>query len=177
MKYIPKENSKVWVVLMVLSFAIACSVLQVKSNQALKTMLDLNDTLQSELTLLQEEKAIIKEVEDIFMVASQVYEIEYELLMAISQHETGNFKSYAWNVLHNAGGIMSAKGLRRYASKEIGVMELARLLRYTYFDNGLDTIEKIQKVYAPVGAKNDPTNLNSQWVLGVRYYYNKLKGK
>lgn len=179
-----RENSKLWVILAFMSFAIACSVLQVKSNHALKIMLDLNDELQylnddlqNELDFVKSEKAIMREVENIFMVASQVYEIEYELLMAISQHETGNFKSYAWLVLNNAGGIMGAKGLRTYDNKNMGVMELARLLRYYYFDEGYDTIEKIQKKYAPLVAKNDPNGLNRYWVSGVTYYYDKLKGK
>lgn len=36
-----------------------------------------------------------------------------------------------------------------------------------------DFIVFLSKKYAPIGAKNDPTNLNKNWVKNVKYYYNK----
>jgi hypothetical protein len=33
-------------------------------------------------------------------------------------------------------------------------------------------IEFLAKTYAPVGAKNDPTGLNRNWVKNVKFFYN-----
>lgn len=158
-------------------FAIACSVLQIKSNQALETMFQLNQSLEAELIALKEEKTIIKEVEDYFRVASEVYGVEYELLLAIAIHETGWFKSYAYTHLHNVGGIMNSKGdkLRTFESEAMGIMEFARLLKFNYLDKGLTTLEKIQPKYAPIGAKNDPKDLNRKWLPSTKSIYNGLK--
>ena len=49
-----------------------------------------------------------------------------------------------------------------------------RNLKRNYFDKGLTTIEQIGAVYAPIGADNDPRNLNQHWVKGVRKYRSSL---
>lgn len=36
-----------------------------------------------------------------------------------------------------------------------------------------DFLEYLQKRYAPIGAENDPNNLNKNWLKNVRYYLNK----
>ncbi|MNN97289.1 hypothetical protein D3C81_2164300 [compost metagenome] len=63
-----------------------------------------------------------------------------------------------------------------FSSLEEGIDKMASNLKRNYFDQGLTTIEQIQKKYAPNGAANDPTNLNSYWVSGVSKYYNALRG-
>ena len=50
-------------------------------------------------------------------------------------------------------------------------------LKYNYFDIGLDTLEKIQPKYCPIGAANDPTGLNKYWLSGTQKKYNELIGK
>lgn len=39
-----------------------------------------------------------------------------------------------------------------------------------------DYIKFLGSRYAPVGADNDPDNLNSNWVRNVTFYYNKFSG-
>ena len=40
-----------------------------------------------------------------------------------------------------------------------------------------DFISFLQKRYAPIGASNDPKELNKNWICNVRYFYNKkIKG-
>jgi len=112
---------------------------------------------------------------NIWHIASEVYGIEYELLMAIAMHETGHFKSKAWNELNNPGGIMGSNGLRKFNTREQGIMEMARLLRLFYIDQGLTTIEQIQRKYAPIGSDNDPNNINRHWVNSVTSLYNQLR--
>lgn len=72
--------------------------------------------------------------------------------------------------------MMGKNGLMTFNSLEEGIDAMASNLKRLYFDQGLDTIEKIQKKYAPIGASNDPTGLNNHWVNGVTKYYNMLRG-
>lgn len=132
-----------------------------------------NDTTKQQTSDYEPKNEVIEQ--DMFKVASDKYNIDYFLLKAISIHETGHFKSKAWLEYNNAGGIMGKNGLVRYETKEDGIMAMARLLKTQYIDKGYDTIEKIQKKYAPLNVKNDPNNLNRHWISGVTNIYNELK--
>jgi hypothetical protein len=77
---------------------------------------------------------------------------------------------------YNVGGMMGKNGLMTFNSLEEGIDKMASNLKRNYFDKGLTTIEQIQKKYAPNGAANDPTGLNSYWTSGVKKYYNMLAG-
>lgn len=96
------------------------------------------------------------------------------LVVSISAHETGYWKSKAFTKNNNFGGLMSAKTgkLKHYNSFDEGLNALVKCLKTYYFDKGLNTIEKIGSKYCPVGAKNDPNNLNQYWVGGVTKIYN-----
>lgn len=61
-----------------------------------------------------------------------------------------------------------------FATLAEGIDKMASNLKRNYIDKGLTTIPQIQKKYAPLGANNDPTNLNSNWVNGVTKYYKSL---
>lgn len=95
------------------------------------------------------------------------------IILSISKHETGKWTSNAFNNKHNLGGIMCKTGLRQYNTLEEGIEAFINLLKNRYFNQGLDTIEKIQPVYCPVGASNDPNNLNQYWLPMVTNYYNE----
>lgn len=96
------------------------------------------------------------------------------LVVSISAHETGYWKSKAFTKNNNFGGLMSAKTgkLKHYNSFDEGLNALVKCLKTYYFDKGLNTIEEIGAKYCPVGAKNDPNNLNQYWVGGVTKIYN-----
>lgn len=112
-----------------------------------------------------------------FTGAAQKYGIDPLLLTAIAMHETGNGTSPAVKNKNNPGGLMRSKGgLQEFSSLEEGIDKMASTLKRLYIDQGLTTIEQISKKYAPVGAANDPTNLNKNWVAGVTKFYNQLKG-
>ena len=111
---------------------------------------------------------------------AEQYEIDWKMAVAIAKHETGNYTSYAFNTLNNVGGLMYWNGtksaLQSFNSLEKGIEKFVSNLKYNYYNKGLDTIEEIQKKYAPVGAANDPNGLNNYWVSGVtRYYYSLEK--
>lgn len=45
--------------------------------------------------------------------------------------------------------------------------------RYQSDDLGLDFISFLQRSYAPLNVKNDPSGLNVNWIKNVNYFYNK----
>lgn len=98
------------------------------------------------------------------------------IVVSISRHETSKWTSKAFLEKHNLGGIMCSTGLRQYGSLDEGIDAFVSLLKNRYFDRGLDTIEKIQPVYCPIGASNDPKGLNQHWLPMVTKYYNEYIG-
>ncbi|WP_258389613.1 glucosaminidase domain-containing protein [Paenibacillus spongiae] len=112
-----------------------------------------------------------------FEAAGKKYGVDPILLAAIAMHETGNGTSSAVKGKNNVGGMMRRKGgLMEFGSLDEGIDAMASNLKRLYIDQGLTTIEQIQRKYAPVGAANDPTGLNKNWVNGVTKFYNMLKG-
>lgn len=99
-----------------------------------------------------------------------------KIAIAITKHETGTYTSSLFKNNNNIGGLYnsSANKFYTYSSVEDGIDAYIRNLKNGYFDKGLNTIEKIQGKYAPINAANDPTNLNSNWISGVTYFYNEL---
>ena len=47
--------------------------------------------------------------------------------------------------------------------------------RYKTYNGKDDFIVFLSKTYCPIGAKNDPTGLNKNWVKNVKFYYNRIK--
>ncbi|WP_445670071.1 glucosaminidase domain-containing protein [Paenibacillus sp. FSL R10-2771] len=113
----------------------------------------------------------LKNTGDIFASVGAKYGIDPALLAAIAVHETGNGTSNAVKNKNNVGGMMGKNGLMTFSSVQEGIEKMASNLKRNYIDKGLTTIEQIQKKYAPNGAANDPTNLNSYWTSGVKKYY------
>ena len=143
-------------------------------------------TIEKEIAMVQEEQKqeVIEETSQVLFNnenENNIYNYAIEqgltqkqalLVISISRHETGNWTSKVFKNNHNFGGIMTSKGLKNYNSYEEGLQDFVRILKNYYFDLGLDTIEKIGAKYCPVGAKNDPNNLNQYWVGGVSQFYN-----
>lgn len=112
----------------------------------------------------------------IYNKANQLGMSEREAIIsiAISRWETGNYTSKAFKEKNNVGGMMCSKGLIEYSSLDEGITKFLINLKNNYFAIGLDTIDKIQKKYCPVGAKNDPNGLNKHWLNGVTNLYNEM---
>ncbi len=109
-----------------------------------------------------------------FIDAGQKYNVDPSLLVAISQHETGNGKSRAAEEKNNIAGMMGKNGLKSYATVQESIMDMARNVSENYVKKGLTSISTIGAKYAPIGAANDPTGLNNNWVNGVTKYYNTI---
>ena len=137
-----------------------------KFTDSLKNVLKENEMMKSEFEMTRL---------DLFYKYAGMYNVEWELVYAIALHETGNFTSSAYKNLNNVGGNMGSKGLIKFDSLEKGIEYMTRNLSHNYIDKGYTTISKIQKKYAPIGATNDPQNVNSNWTRKVTQFYNELK--
>ena len=93
------------------------------------------------------------------------------LVKAVIAHETGNMSSKSAKNKNNFGGSMGKGGLNSYDTPEEGIEAVAKLLSTPRYKG--KSIAQIGAIYAPVGANNDPTNLNSNWVNTVTKLYNK----
>lgn len=102
------------------------------------------------------------------------YGVDPALVKAIITHETGNMTSKAARNKNNFGGIMGSDGLRTYDTPEEGIEAVANLLSTSRYKG--KSIAQIGSIYAPIGAGNDPNNLNSNWVSGVTKFYNQYGG-
>lgn len=86
-------------------------------------------------------------------------------LAAISMAETGGT---AIDSRNNIGGFMKKSGGKMsFNSIDDSIEYMGLLLTRLYIGDGLVTVEQIHTRYSPVGASNDPTNLNSNWVRNV----------
>jgi hypothetical protein len=117
---------------------------------------------------------------DVFIRAGQEYGIDPALLASISGHETGWGTSNAFRNKGNAMGISNSKGVVAYNDPVGSVMHMAKVIAtssaYKDFRRTGD-LKDLAKVYAPIGAENDPRGLNKDWYLGVSNNYKKLTGK
>ena len=144
-----------------------------------------SEIMFDETKCIQEEQMFVygpkNEVKNDVERLSEQYEVEYELVEAIIRHETGHRTSRAFREYNNSCGNMvwSAEKQKmvflKFDTEEEGIEYCIRNLKRNYLDKGLDTIEKIQPKYAPIGTNDN--GLNQYWVSGVTKIYNDLKGE
>lgn len=110
---------------------------------------------------------------------AQDYGVDWRLAIAISKHETWDYTSYIFKHQNNVGGLWNGmKGeFYSYETLDAGIEAYISNLKHNYYDEGRTTIETIQPKYAPIGANNDPNDLNSNWIPGVTRRYKELGGK
>ncbi len=99
--------------------------------------------------------------------------IDPRALVAIAMHESVLGTAGSGAGIHNAFGWGPAIP---FPSWEANIATVARGLAHGYVARGSDTLAAIQPVWAPVGAANDPTGLNSAWTDAVGRYYADLGG-
>ena len=94
------------------------------------------------------------------------------LIAAIMGTESSWGTSAAIRGANNPSGQMSGGTIISYPSLEAGIDATGTTLHNLVVTRGLNTVQKLGAAYAPVGAINDPNNLNLNWVPNV----NKLLG-
>jgi hypothetical protein len=106
-----------------------------------------------------------------FVQAQRKYRVPAKLLVAIAgaessfgRHLSGSYNAWGWGPGIDFGSWGEA------------INTIARGLRENYLNAGLRSIPQIGGKYAPKGAGNDPTNLNSHWVTNVNKFYDELGG-
>lgn len=126
------------------------------------------------------EAGVLSNSADAILRIATEHRIDPVLFAAITLHETGNGTSNAVRSYNNPGGMMNPKTnwstLIRYPSLDAGLQSTAKTLDRLVNKGGLKTVEALGKVYAPVGAANDPTGLNRHWPSRVTQYINELGG-
>ncbi len=113
-----------------------------------------------------------------FLDAAEKHGVDPVLFIAIVMNETGWGTSSAVVNKNNPGGVMlvGGGGLRTFATIEEGIDYTAGNLYRNYIAKGIVTIPEIGAKYAPIGAANDPTGMNMNWVPTVTAITIKLGG-
>lgn len=106
-----------------------------------------------------------------FVSAGRRYGVDPRLLVAISGSES-SFGKHNYGS-HNAWGWGPGIDFKSWGH---AINSIAKGLRQNYLNEGRKTIPKIGAKWAPIGASNDPTNLNSEWVRNTRTFYRELGG-
>jgi hypothetical protein len=90
----------------------------------------------------------------------------FALILAIRESERGR-SGLEFGVMHPEA---RETNLRTQAEWAIGTVK-NNLERFENQTEEKDFIAFLGKRYAPVGAENDPENLNQNWIKNVRYWY------
>jgi cell wall-associated NlpC family hydrolase len=111
---------------------------------------------------------------DAFVASAGQVGLDPRMLVAISGAET-SFGTYGPSqLIHNPFGMGPG---RVYASWEEAIAAAANnLAGPIYLGAGKVTIGQISGTWAPLGAVNDPNNLNSNWTRNVSRYYAEMGG-
>jgi len=107
----------------------------------------------------------------VFYEVGHSYGINPAFMAAIAMSETGG--NSAWlNNYNNVGGFIY-NGPMKFNSIEDSIRYMGSVLTRLYINDGLYTVEAIHSKYSPVGATNDPNNLNANWVKNVYNYLSR----
>lgn len=97
---------------------------------------------------------------------SSIYEnVDFDVLASIAYIESGNLNAKYMMSCNNIYGGMSSNGLIKYQNIEFGVLSYVKLMSEKYYAKGLDTIDKIARIYNPV---------SSTWSSNVKSMLNKF---
>lgn len=117
---------------------------------------------------------------DLYVQHGSKYGVDPALLAAISSHETGHGTSNVFLRGFNAMGVSDSKGAISYPD-QTGVSQSIERMAKMLGTSGIykpardtNSIENLAKIYAPVGAGNDPRGLNNSWQNGVSNLYKAL---
>jgi hypothetical protein len=108
-----------------------------------------------------------------FVTAAASWGIDPRALVAIAAHETILATYVPSQVINNPFGIGPG---RRFETKAAAITFAAELLARHYVAEGRRTLGEIGGKWAPLGALNDPQNLNANWTAGVGASYLRLGG-
>jgi hypothetical protein len=68
------------------------------------------------------------------------------------------------------------RGGTHWESWQEGIFDVTGGLRRAYLNDGLTSVAAIQRRYCPVGASNDPSGVNKNWLPTITQFYRELGG-
>ncbi|MBC2373704.1 M23 family metallopeptidase [Listeria booriae] len=127
-----------------------------------------------------EQAGLFKGKGDTFIAIAKKQNIDPALFAAIAMSETGWGKSDAVVSKNNPGGLMDPSTgmstVQVFATLDEGLEAMGVTLHNRIIVDGLNTIEKLGNIYAPLGADNDPNGLNQNWIPTVTAIAEKFGG-
>lgn len=111
-----------------------------------------------------------------FLQYAREYDLNPLFLIAISRHETARWTSNVFRTKNNAMGISNVRGAVPFSSYGESIHRACySLTRPGGYYSKCETLADVGRVYAPPGAANDPTKVNSYWPGSVAKYWNELE--
>lgn len=134
----------------ILSIAVI-SMLTLYVDREIRELKNEKQDLITEMFKIDVEKALNEPIKEPtqYETASKVYGINPKLLEAIERLETGNFTSEVFKENNNAYGGRYKGEYLKYDNHYQSTMELARLLKFSYFNIGITDLHEIGKTYCP----------------------------
>lgn len=125
-------------------------------------------------------KGVMSTMPEIIWKYCNIYKVNPGLIVAISAHETGYGTSNAIRNKNNPMGYMDPatnwKYVKTFPSLQEGYRTCISNISRNYIAKGKNTIEAMAKIYAPLGASNDPNGYNKNWPSGVNKIYKEITG-
>ncbi len=90
--------------------------------------------------------------------------VDTSVALSIGAAESGYYKVKYMLKCNNVFGGMSSKGLIKYRNIEYGVLSYIRLLSKNYYSRGLNTVNKIGRVYCPTYDNFGNKIASSHWI-------------
>lgn len=147
-----KKVINIILVLITLLLGINYTRIYNEKEEYINTLIKENENLKYEIVVLEgklEDTLSSLSIEDKFKFAANAYGLDWKLVYAIARLETGNFTSGLFINGNNPGGMRTSDGWLSYRTQSEGIIEMTRLIKYSYWNKGLQTPEEIGKKYCP----------------------------
>lgn len=113
---------------------------------------------------------------DLIKYYTSIYDnVDYLTAVSIGAAESGYYKVKYMLNCNNIYGGMGNNGLIKHKNIEYGVLQYIRMLSKNYYAKGLDTVEKIGRIYCPVRTESGAKVASSHWIKLVNNAKNKYK--
>jgi murein DD-endopeptidase MepM/ murein hydrolase activator NlpD len=111
---------------------------------------------------------VMADKEKVVIEMAKKYGVSPALMAAIIGAESGWGTSAAIRNKNNPSGQMVGSEILYFPSLDAGIEATGKTLFALVVQQGLNTVETLGSHYAPVGAANDPNNMNVNWVPTVK---------